>query len=306
MIVPERVCANLRRAILAAAVTALVALGVGFLAFGHPGTRISRTWDNFTMNKKAAPETIHIVGGVGTSRYDVWRIALLQFKAHPIGGVGADNYLVGYLRERRTIETSRYPQSIELRSLSETGLVGAALFLGFLTTALRRAIVASRRQPGPTAALACLTGSGYWMFHASFDWLWEFPALAAPALALLGLAAGSLARGVPGRRRPLRAGRVARLALPAGAAVLAAASAAVLAGTWMAVRQIDEATAVAATAPARSAALLRAAASLIRSAMRRRSPKPRSPRTPETGPASGGPFTPRSRGTDRTGTRTSC
>lgn len=262
MIVPERVCANLRRAILAAAVTALVALAVGFLAFGHPGTRISRTWDNFTMNKKAAPETIHIVGGVGTSRYDVWRIALLQFKAHPIGGVGADNYLVGYLRERRTIETSRYPQSIELRSLSETGLVGAALFLGFLTTALRRAIVASRRQPGPTAALACLTGSGYWMFHASFDWLWEFPALAAPALALLGLAAGSLARGVPGRRRPLRAGRVARLALPAGAAVLAAASAAVLAGTWMAVRQIDEATAVAATAPARSAALLRAAASL--------------------------------------------
>jgi Flp pilus assembly protein TadD len=44
--------------------------------------------------------------------------------------------------------------------------------------------------------------------------------------------------------------------------VLAAASAVVLAGTWIAVRQIDEATAVAATAPARSAALLRAAASL--------------------------------------------
>jgi hypothetical protein len=261
-LVPERVCAALRRGILAVAVTVPVALAVGFLSFGHPAARISQAWDNFTANKKAAPEKIHIVSGVGTSRYDVWRIALLQFKAHPIGGVGADNYLVGYLQKRRTTETSRYPQSIELRTLSETGLVGAALFLGFLAIALRQAIAASRRRPGSTAALACLTGFGYWMFHASFDWLWEFPALAAPALALLGLAAGSLDRGVPGRRRPPRAGRVARLALPAGAAVLAAASAVVLAGTWIAVRQIDEATAVAATAPARSAALLRAAASL--------------------------------------------
>lgn len=262
VLVPERICASLRRAILAAAVTVLVALAVGFLAFGHPAARISRTWGNFTTNNKARPETIHIVSGVGTSRYDVWRIALLQFRAHPIGGVGADNYLVGYLQKRRTTETSRYPQSIELRALSETGSVGAALFLGFLATALRRAIAASRRQPGSPAALACLAGSGYWMFHASFDWLWEFPALAAPALALLGLAAGSLARDGPARRPLLRAGRATRLALLVGAAVLAAASAAVLAGTWIAVRQVDEATAVAATAPARSAALLRAAASL--------------------------------------------
>jgi O-antigen ligase len=262
VLVSERVCATLRRAILAAAVTVLVALAVGFLAFGHPAARISRTWDNFTANNKAAPETIHIVSGVGTSRYDVWRIALLQFRAHPIGGVGADNYLVGYLQERRTTETSRYPQSIELRALSETGIVGAALFLGFLATALRRAIAASRRQPGPTAALACLAGAGYWMFHASFDWLWEFPALAAPALALLGLAAGSLARDVPECRPLPRVRRAAHLALPVGAAVLAAASATVLAGAWIAVRQIDEAAAVATTAPARSAALLRAAASL--------------------------------------------
>ncbi|MGZ4335178.1 MAG: O-antigen ligase family protein [Gaiellaceae bacterium] len=259
--VPERVCVMLRRATLAAAATALVVAAVGFLAVGHPAARATQAWDDFTTNKKAPPQTVHIVSGVGTSRYDVWRIALRQFATHPLGGVGADNYLVGYLEQRRTSETSRYPQSIELRALSETGIVGAVLFFGFLGVALRRAVAAARRGPVPTAALACLVGSGYWMFHASVDWLWEFPALAGPALALLGLAGGALACGVRERRPEVRTGRIARLALVAGTAALAAAAAAALAAPWVAVRQIDRAVAVAATTPDRASALLRAAAS---------------------------------------------
>jgi hypothetical protein len=261
VLVPERVCVPLRRAVLTAAAAALVATAVGFVVVGHPTARATQAWNDFRTNKKPPPQTIHIVSGVGTSRYDVWRIALRQFAAHPIGGVGADNYLVGYLKERRTSESSRYPESIELRALSETGIVGALLFFGFLGVALRRAVAAARREPVATAALACLVGSAYWIIHASVDWLWEFPALAAPALALLGLAGGAVASASRAERSPRRRpGRVARPALVTGTATLAAAAAAALAAPWVAVRQIDDAVAVAGTAPGRSSALLRSAA----------------------------------------------
>ena len=100
---------------------------VGVIAAGHhPLGRAERAWHNFTTNKAAAPtRTLHFTSGFGTSRYDVWRIGVRQFLAHPLTGVGADNFIVGYLRDRRTRETSRYPESVELRTFSETGIVGA-------------------------------------------------------------------------------------------------------------------------------------------------------------------------------------
>jgi O-Antigen ligase len=167
-------------------VAAIVAVG------SHPVGRAERAWHDFTTNKKAAtPTTPHFAAGLGTSRYDVWRIAWHQFLAHPVTGVGADNYLVGYLRQRRTHQTSRYPTSVELRTLSETGIVGAALFLGFLSVAFLRAARAARRSRAPGLALACFVGSGYWLFHASTDWFWELPALTGAALALLAIASAS-------------------------------------------------------------------------------------------------------------------
>jgi hypothetical protein len=261
--VPDRVCVTLRRTAVAVSAVVLVVAVVGFLLVGHPGARVRHAWDDFTTNKRSAPQTVHLVSGVGTSRYDVWRIALLQFAAHPLGGVGADNYLVGYLEQRRTTESSRYPESIEFRALSETGIVGALLFFGFLGVAVRRAVAAARRERVPTAALACLIGAGYWMFHASVDWLWEFPGLTAPALALLGLAAGSLASGAAAsgaheRRRGMRT--ATRRSVVAGTAALAAAAAFFLLAPWLAVRQIDEAVAIGAARPDRASVLLRSAA----------------------------------------------
>ena len=108
-------------------VGAVVVSGAVVVAGSHPLGRAERAWRDFTTNKAAAPtKTLHFTSGFGTSRYDVWRIALKQFAAHPVTGVGSDNFIVGYLRDRRTHETSRYPESVELRTFSETGIVGAA------------------------------------------------------------------------------------------------------------------------------------------------------------------------------------
>ena len=239
-----------------------ILIGAAFLssaviaAGSHPLGRAERAWRDFATNKASGPtETAHFASGFGTSRYDVWRIAVRQFIAHPLTGVGADNFIVGYLRDRRTHETSRYPESIELRAFSETGIIGAALFLGFLATAFWRAGGAARRSRAPGLALACLAGAGYWLLHASTDWFWELPALTGAGLALLAIAAApTLARPSP-VQKPL----VARLevVVAAGAALVAAAA---LAIPWASVSLVD--AAVARGPGSSSYSLLRTAATL--------------------------------------------
>src|SRR2546430_1222912 len=58
------------------------------------------------------------------------------------------------------------------------------------------AVAAARRRlrgEAGAAAAAALMVAAYWFAHGAFDWFWEFPVLAAPALGFLGLAAAPLA-----------------------------------------------------------------------------------------------------------------
>ena len=217
----------------AAGVSALI-----FAAGSHPLGRAERAWHDFTANKPASPTTLHFAAGLGTSRYEVWRIAAREFLAHPLTGVGADNFLVGYLKQRRTTETSRYPQSVELRTFSETGIVGAALFLGFLAIAFGRAVRAARRSASPGVALACLAAVGYWLFHASIDWFWELPALTGAAMMLLAIAASPTRTEAP----PVRENALRRFRFIAAVAA-ALLAAAVLAIPWASVSLVDAAVA---------------------------------------------------------------
>jgi len=255
-------CDRICRVLLVISAAALLVGAATLFAFGHPITRARTAWHDFATNKKASAQTLHLASGLGTSRYDVWRIALDEFADHPVGGVGADNYIVGYLQQRRTGETARYPESTELRALSETGVIGGVLFFSFLVLAFRRALLAARRTATPSAALACVAGFGYWFFHSSIDWFWEFPALTAPAFALLGIAGASLAEGGIERAAPrLRAG-VIRTVSRAGAVALAVAATGALLLPWLAVRQTDQALALGRTNPTRAYALLRDAGRL--------------------------------------------
>jgi hypothetical protein len=236
--VPTRASTLLWRSIVGSSAVVLVAAAV-FVSAHHPLQHAEHAWRDFTTNKKAAPTTLHFASGLGTSRYDVWRIALRQFSAHPLTGVGSDNYIVGYLKQRRTHEVARYPESVELRALSETGIVGAALFFGFLGLSLWRAGRSARRSSAPRMALACFVGCGYWLFHSSIDWFWEIPALTGPALGFLAIA------GAPDHV-PLRRVRMAFPARVAAAGLSTAgvvAAAAALAVPWVAYSLIDEAVA---------------------------------------------------------------
>jgi O-antigen ligase len=180
----------------------------------------------------------------GTSRFDYWRVAVDAFLAHPIGGLGQDNFVDYYYLRRHSSQEPTWTHSLELRLLAHTGVVGFALFAIFLAAGLTAAI-RNRRRAGPiggAVAGVALLPLVVWLIHGSVDWFWEMPALTGPALGFLGMAAALRARedgdlvGRQSRRRIPSSVLVAAGALAALAAVL------VLAFPYLSVREVSTAS----------------------------------------------------------------
>ncbi|MEA2367408.1 MAG: hypothetical protein QOH38_126, partial [Thermoleophilaceae bacterium] len=173
-------------AMLATAVAAL-ALGAGVYVAerGDPFTDVAHAWGEFKTqgNPRGGPGAASRLGRLGSNRYDFWRVALDRFAGAPVQGIGADNFRSAYVRDAHSTEEPRYPHSLELRTLSQTGLVGALLLSVALGAALLAAARAVRRRAGPGAAAAAgaLGAIVYWLVHGSVDWLWELPAVGGAA-----------------------------------------------------------------------------------------------------------------------------
>ncbi|HEY1457758.1 MAG TPA: O-antigen ligase family protein [Solirubrobacteraceae bacterium] len=259
---PVRV--RIRRGLGLTAVTVLVAIvGGGLLAAGNAVTRVRHGWESFKGGYGTGSATSsRLVSGLGSNRYDFYRVALDEFVAHPLLGIGADNFAQQYLRHGRSDETPHYPHSVELRTLSQTGLLGAILALLGLGGALL-AGARSLKSPDPlvrAVAAGALGGFAYWMVHGSFDWFWEMAGLGAPAFALLGIAGGLSSstgkwsfrqrRAIP---RRFTVGALALIGLAAGLS---------LAAPWFSQTQIQSAARIWVDQPRRAYALLNGAARL--------------------------------------------
>jgi Flp pilus assembly protein TadD len=158
---------------------------------------------------------------VQSGRYHLWRIGFREVADHPLTGVGADNFAVDLAR-RDSGESLLYPHSSVLRAFSQTGLVGGALFVGFVAVALAAAVRKRRMDPRGSAIVATSCAAFvYWLVHSAVDWLWEIPAVTAPAFALLGLA---VAMRKP-EGRTLRPNRLSRSVLLVGVALAGASCA---------------------------------------------------------------------------------
>jgi O-antigen ligase/polysaccharide polymerase Wzy-like membrane protein len=250
-------------ALVAAAAAAALAGSVVYVAErGSPFTDIAHAWNQFKTKRTPYGGTSRL-GRLGSDRYDFWRVALQRFEHAPLAGIGADNYQEAYLRHGKSQEQPLYPHSVELRTLSQTGLVGAVLLVGAWAGAMVASALALRRRAGWGAAAAA-AGVGaftYWAVHGSVDWLWEFPVLGGTAFALLGLAAG-LAPRAPARPgsagRPLVSGP-----LPvAAAALVGIVLALTFAGPWLSDRYVSQAVSIWRLHPARAFDRLDSAASL--------------------------------------------
>jgi hypothetical protein len=215
--------------------TAVAAALVVVLVATTPWSRLGSAWHSFKYGGEPSGAVSHF-GGLGSARYDIWRVGLIEFRQHPAGGIGADNFLVPYLQQRHSEQSPLYPHSLAVRLLSQTGVVGTLVFLGFVVCA---ALTILRIPPGRRRELARIltVGVAVWFLHGLVDWLWEMPMLGVFGLALLGLACGLAPRSTdaPAASRSLR--RIA-YALGGAAALAAAVS---LALPWLADREVNAA-----------------------------------------------------------------
>lgn len=171
-----------------------------------------------TSDESANPSRFLILGSSG--RWDLWRVAWLDFETAPVGGVGAGNYVFTYNRDRIRDRYGRDVHSLPLGTLAETGLVGGLLLFGSLGLALGtilapRAAAAwrttrrllrrgppsnggrSSRLPDRNTAwtMALVAAVVFWLLHAAVDWLWEMTAITIPAMLCLALALSQTDRG---------------------------------------------------------------------------------------------------------------
>jgi len=269
---PPIVLSSARRRAVGVAVSALVliggAVGATVATHGRPVHFVAREWDGFS-HPPTGPAPSSNFAQVGSGRYDFWRVALDAALAHPIGGLGQDNFANYYMLHRRTDEQPEWTHSLELRLLAHTGFVGFGLFAIFFAGAVLAALGA-RRRAGPlgrAVAGAALLPLAIWTIHGSVDWFWEFPALSGPALGFLGMAMG-LERPEPAtrgqgaappagrawrrraprawRRRAPRArtSRARIVALTVGGGLAVAVAAVTLAIPYLAVRETSQASSI--------------------------------------------------------------
>jgi hypothetical protein len=225
--------------VVSGAVVALAALAVGaggaMLAIraDDPVQYVKDSWRDFKEGAPLGGGETRFLNSLGSGRYDIWRVAWQRFQEEPVRGVGADNFQEDYLARARTGEQPRYPHSVELRTLVQTGIVGSLLLLGAFACAGLAALRGRLRGPPLTrvATAAALVVPVYWLIHGSVDWFWEIPALGAGAFAMLGLAAGSAPRA---EGPPRRLGMPFRI----GLGVVAVAAALALLSPWVAERDM--------------------------------------------------------------------
>lgn len=170
------------------AVVAGVAVGNGW---------ISREYRTFTALRVNASATVRFADASGF-RYDLWRVAVKEFRLHPLGGVGAGNYDADYYRFRRNPEYVVQPHSLELQMLAELG-IGGLLALVLFCAAIFRAGFARAGTLASTDPLIRLAALGLftaWLVDTSVDWLYDIPGLAGAAIVAAALLV------VPARRAP--------------------------------------------------------------------------------------------------------
>lgn len=218
----------------AVAIVAVAAATLMLAETSSPISKASDAWEQFKSGDGQAEQGSSRFTTGGTGRYDFWVVAWDLFETRPLTGIGSANFQEAYLRRGASGEKPRFPHSLEMGVLSQTGLVGVLLFAGAIGAAGVAAFGGVRAGPAAGAAAAGALGAfAYWAFHASVDWFWEFAALTGPAIALLGLA------GALGSRRPElgeRRGHLTWIAV-AGLALVTIACAA----PWLSAREGDRA-----------------------------------------------------------------
>ena len=183
---------------------ALVGIAGG-VALAHDATgRISRGWDRFQQVDGINDGDLHLFDSSTSNRYDFWRVALRDLRAHPLDGVGAGSFGPTYQQHGASDELPAQAHGQGFELASTLGLPGLLLGLAVAGIGLAGLLRRFDRTRSPIVA-GGLVGAACALAHAQVDWQWQVPSAAIPTVILLGVGAGLAARGRPLGRRPQHA-----------------------------------------------------------------------------------------------------
>jgi UDP-GlcNAc:undecaprenyl-phosphate GlcNAc-1-phosphate transferase len=247
-----------RRLATAGALALLLVAALALVVSARPVERTLRTqYDAFIRlapetNVQAGDTSTRLLSGSG-HRYDYWRIAWHTFAAHP-GGVGAGNYARPYFEQRMTQEDVRQPHSVELQTVVELGIPGAALLLTLLAGVGWGLVRAARAAREDLTGRALTVGAAgivtAWLVHTSVDWLHLIPGITGTALLAIVVLLRSMSQ--PAAARLDRRAGALRVSAAAATAVALAFTGVVLAREGLAARYLSRAQSALAADPARA------------------------------------------------------
>ena len=124
-------------------------------------------------------------------RTELWKIGIENFGEHPVLGTGAGTYHFVNLRLQSGIGMARDPHSIWVRFLSDQGIIGFTLLLGFLVTlgvGLIAPLRSSRALRRDGLYLSLILALVAWIADSSLEWNWALPATGLVFFLIGGLA----------------------------------------------------------------------------------------------------------------------
>jgi hypothetical protein len=166
----------------------VAAVAGGLVVVGDPVQLVRDKASEFKQLDTAAPGETRL-GSTSGQRYDLWRVAMDEFRSAPLTGVGEGSYPQRYYVERKTDRNLSTPHSLPIAVLAETGLIGLLLLLALPVAAV---VAVARGWPelppeSRRHASALLAGAAVLLGQATVDWLWQIPAMAGLGLTCLAL-----------------------------------------------------------------------------------------------------------------------
>jgi hypothetical protein len=165
-----------RSALLLVGVVAAIAIAVG-------AVRAQSWWDTFTSTTptELSNSSGRLTSAGSNHRWVWWQEAWHGWKQHGLAGTGTGSFQFTNLRYRTSIiDDTTEPHSLPLQFLTETGLVGFALFLA----AVLAPVFAARRRSD--AELALGLALPVYLVQGLLDINWDFAAATAPVFLIAG------------------------------------------------------------------------------------------------------------------------
>jgi O-antigen ligase len=191
---------RLARGLIAVAVLAVVAAGVG-VGVAAADTATSSSCAEIANDPSR-------LGSVDlTNRWCWWNEAWDVFAANAPEGAGAGSFVVARKRFREDARNVVQPHSVPLQQLADGGVVALGLFALLVFAGAWTCVSALRRLDDSerAAAAALVAAPAAYLLHSLVDYSWDFLAVTAPTMLVLGVLAGAGRPLAARRRRPLMA-----------------------------------------------------------------------------------------------------